>query len=87
VFGFGNVVPVTTQHVLDVEGPAFALTIERVDSTLTTSAMRGLNAEVEISGHGSIPVAQQFLQGHGILTPIEYAPVRTTTSSTTTGAS
>jgi osmoprotectant transport system substrate-binding protein len=77
VFGFGNVVPVTTRHVLDVEGPAFARTIERVDATLTTSAMRGLNAEVETSGHGPIPVAEQFLQGQGILTPIQYAPVRT----------
>jgi osmoprotectant transport system substrate-binding protein len=79
VFGFGNVVPVTTQHVLDTEGPAFAQTIDRVDATLTISAMRGLNAEVELSGHGAIAVAEQFLQGHGILTPIQYAPTTTTT--------
>jgi osmoprotectant transport system substrate-binding protein len=87
VFGFGNVVPVTTRHVLDVEGPAFARTIERVDATLTTSAIRGLDAEVEISGHNPIPVAQQFLQGHGILTPVQYAPVKTTTSATTSTTS
>jgi osmoprotectant transport system substrate-binding protein len=84
VFGFGNVVPVTTRHVLDVEGPAFARTIERVDATLTISAVRGLDAEVEISGHDPIPVAEQFLQGQGILTPIQYAPITTTASITTT---
>ena len=45
IFGWGNIVPVTTRHVLKVEGPAFRHTIEHIDALLTQRAMRGLNAE------------------------------------------
>jgi osmoprotectant transport system substrate-binding protein len=75
VFGFGNVVPVTTPHVLAVEGPAFVSTIERIDALLTTTAMRGLNAEVTLDNHNPTSVAIQFLQGNDILAPTLYAPV------------
>jgi osmoprotectant transport system substrate-binding protein len=86
VFGHGNVVPVTTEHVLRVEGPKFAETIEAVDALLTQRAMRGLNAEIELGGHLPPPVAEQFLQGNGLLPPVSYAPVTTTTTTSPTGS-
>lgn len=86
VFGFGNVVPVTTPHVLRVEGPVFRETIDRVDALLTTQAMRGLNSEYSVGRHNPTPIAEQFLEGNGILPASQYAPVTTTTSVTTTTA-
>ncbi|HTW13085.1 MAG TPA: glycine betaine ABC transporter substrate-binding protein, partial [Solirubrobacteraceae bacterium] len=73
VFGFGNIVPVTTPASVRKEGPAFVDIIDRVDALLTTSAMRGLNDEVEIEGHNPIGVAEQFLQGNGLLPPSRYS--------------
>ncbi len=75
IFGHGNIVPVTTPRVLRREGPAFARTIERVDRLLTLQAMRGLNAEYSLSGHGPTSIAYQFLEGNGILPPSRFAPV------------
>jgi osmoprotectant transport system substrate-binding protein len=69
VLGVGNVVPVVSEKTLKVEGPAFAATIQRVDALLTTSAMRGLNAEVELLHQSPTTVARTFLQGNGILRP------------------
>jgi osmoprotectant transport system substrate-binding protein len=84
IFGHGNVIPVTTPHVLKAEGPVFAQTIERVDKLLTLQAMRGLNAEIELGGHDQGQIAEQFLEGNGILPPSRYAPVPTTTSTSPT---
>jgi glycine betaine/choline ABC-type transport system substrate-binding protein len=84
IFGHGNVIPVTTPHVLKVEGPAFARTIKRVDRLLTLQAVRGLNAEIELGGHSPVDIAEQFLEGNGILPPSRYAPVPTTTSTSPT---
>ena len=75
IFGHGNIVPVTTPRVLRREGPVFARTIERVDRLLTLQAMRGLNAEYSLSGHGPTSIAYQFLEGNGILPPSRFAPV------------
>jgi osmoprotectant transport system substrate-binding protein len=76
VFGFGNIVPVTTAKVLAQEGPAFSQTINRVDAILTTRAVRGLNTEV-VTDHRKVPiVAQQFLQGNGILPVTVFRPAR-----------
>lgn len=75
IFGWGNVVPVTTPHVLKVEGRAFRRTIEQVDALLTLRAIRGLNAEYELGNHSPTAIAYQFLQGNGILPPSRYAPV------------
>jgi osmoprotectant transport system substrate-binding protein len=84
VFGHGNVIPVTTHHVLRIEGKKFETTIEKVDSLLTLQAMRGLNAEYELGGHSATEIAKQFLEGNGVLPPVRYAPVPTTTSPTST---
>lgn len=67
VFGVGNVVPVVTSRVLAEEGPAFAATINRVSSLLTLSAIREMNAEVDIAGEDPGAVAQQFLVDHGVV--------------------
>ena len=50
MFGWGNVVPVASVRALDAEGPAFEATINRVSALLTLSAMRELNAAVELDG-------------------------------------
>ena len=70
VFGYGNVVPVVTQRTIDQEGPAFAATIERVDRTLSLSAMRQLNNAAIVAELPPATIAQQFLQTHGLLGPL-----------------
>ena len=69
IFGWGNVVPVLSAKLLNAEGPAFADTIEGVDATLTTSAMRELNQAVDVAQQTPAAVAKQFLETHGLLTP------------------
>ncbi len=71
IFGWGNVVPVLSAQLLATEGPAFAATIERVDGALTTPAMRELNQAVDVAHQDPAAVATQFLQTHGLLTPIQ----------------
>ena len=84
IFGWGNVVPVTTPHVLKAEGKTFRRTIEKIDALLTQRAMRGLNAEIELGNHSPTAIAYQFLQGNGILPPSRYAPVPMTDSGSRT---
>ena len=67
VFGWGNVVPVVSAAALTAEGPAFASTINRVDALLTTSVMRQLNADVDVSHEDPAAVAKQFLETHGLV--------------------
>jgi osmoprotectant transport system substrate-binding protein len=67
VFGVGNVVPVVSAQVLDAQGPAFAATVNRVSALLTVSAIRELNAAVDISGQDAATVAQRFLVDHGVI--------------------
>ncbi|MGI8429614.1 MAG: glycine betaine ABC transporter substrate-binding protein [Solirubrobacteraceae bacterium] len=67
VFGWGNVVPVVPTKVLAAEGPALAATINKVDSLLSTSVMRALNAAVDLSHQDPALVAKQFLLTHGVI--------------------
>jgi len=67
VFPFQNVVPVVTQGALLAEGPAFALTIDRVSALLTTEAMRLLNADVNLYNQTPAVAARRFLIEHGLL--------------------
>ena len=76
VFGFGNVVPVVSDAALKAEGPQFARTINQVDALLTETAIRGLNAEVQVAHDDPEAVAEQFLEGNGVLP----APVYSTTT-------
>ena len=65
-FGWGNVVPVVTNHALAVEGPAFATTINAVTALLTTPVIRMLNAQVDIAGELPANVAAEFLAENGL---------------------
>lgn len=67
VFGWGNVVPVTSQTALNAEGPAFIATINKVSALLTTRVMRQLNADVAVLGEDPAKVAAQFLEAHQML--------------------
>ncbi len=69
VFGWGNVVPVASAKVLDVEGPAFASTVNKVSALLTLQTMRQLNAAVEVSHQDPSKVAHDFLMAHGLVPP------------------
>jgi osmoprotectant transport system substrate-binding protein len=69
VFGWGNVVPVVTRKALDSEGPAFAATINRVSSLLSTRVMRELNADVAVQHEDPAVVAKQFLEAHHLVPP------------------
>lgn len=69
VFGWGNVVPVVTQKVLDEEGPAFVATIDKVSALLTMSVIRQLNAAVAVNHQDPAKVATQFLQAHHLVAP------------------
>ncbi len=79
VFGFGNVVPVTTPKVLSLEGRVFEQTIDEVDALLTLRAIRGLDYEASVSRHDPADIAREFLQGYGIVPATVYAPVGTPT--------
>jgi osmoprotectant transport system substrate-binding protein len=65
-FGWGNVVPVVTNHALAQEGPAFATTINAVTALLTTPVIRMLNAQVDIAGELPANVAAEFLAENGL---------------------
>lgn len=93
VMGVGNVVPVVSTKTLKAEGPAFVGALEQVDVLLTTTSMRGLNAEVELKHRSPDTVARTFLQGNGILPPpwwskngVLPAGGTTTSATDTTGA-
>lgn len=67
VFGFQNVAPVVKQSVISAEGPAFAETLNKVTSLLTTKAIQQMNAGVSIDKQSAASVAKQFLQANGLL--------------------
>jgi osmoprotectant transport system substrate-binding protein len=67
VFGWGNVVPVVSDRVVDAEGPAFVETINKVSSLLTLQVIRQLNAAVDVSHLDPAKVAKQFLMQHGLV--------------------
>jgi osmoprotectant transport system substrate-binding protein len=69
VFGWGNIVPVVTEKVLDEEGPAFQTTIDKVSSLLTTAVIRQLNAAVAVDHQDPAKVAKQFLEAHHMVEP------------------
>lgn len=87
VFGYGNIVPVTTPKVIRAEGPAFARAIERVDAQLSTGALRGLTQELLVEHDGLGPIGNTFLQGIGVLPTPRYATVPQSPAKTVSGRS
>lgn len=67
IFGWGNVVPVVPLKVIEAEGPQFAATINRVSAVLSTSAIRQMNAAVDLDNQDPGTVAANFLQAHGLI--------------------
>jgi osmoprotectant transport system substrate-binding protein len=67
VFGWGQAVPVVSTKVLAEEGPEFAETINNVDALLSLSAIRWLNAEVDVAHRDPASVAREFLETHGLI--------------------
>jgi osmoprotectant transport system substrate-binding protein len=68
-FGFGNVVPVVSSQVLATEGQAFSDVINNVSAALSISAIREMNAQVDIANLDPATVAKQFLETHGLIPP------------------
>jgi osmoprotectant transport system substrate-binding protein len=64
LFGFQNEAPLVRQKVLDMEGPAFAGTLNAVSRVLTTGVMRQMNASVVLQGQSPSVVAHDFLRAH-----------------------
>jgi osmoprotectant transport system substrate-binding protein len=64
LFGFQNEAPLVRQKVLDMEGPAFADTLNAVSKVLTTQVMRQMNASVALRGESPTKVADEFLRTH-----------------------
>jgi osmoprotectant transport system substrate-binding protein len=68
-FGFGNVVPVVSSQVLATEGQTFSDVINNVSAALSMSAIREMNAQVDIAKLDPATVAKQFLETHGLIPP------------------
>ncbi|HZD64571.1 MAG TPA: glycine betaine ABC transporter substrate-binding protein [Acidimicrobiales bacterium] len=66
IFGFQHVAPVVKQSLLKKEGPAFAQTLNWVDSLLTVHAIQTLNAAVQVKHDQPAAVARKFLAANGL---------------------
>jgi osmoprotectant transport system substrate-binding protein len=61
IMGFQHVAPVVKQSVAKAEGPAFAKTLNWVDSKLTQPTIQRLDDGVELNGKSPAAVAKHFL--------------------------
>ena len=66
-FGFQNAALIIKQSVLNAEGPAFAETVNKVSSLLTTKAIIAMNAAVALDKQPPPAVAHAFLAANGLL--------------------
>jgi osmoprotectant transport system substrate-binding protein len=66
VFSFQNVAPVVRRSVLN-RHPELEKLLDAVSAKLTTSAMRSMNAEVDLEDKQPSAVAKSFLQEQGLL--------------------
>lgn len=67
IYGFQQVAPVVKTSLLQQEGPAFAQTLNAVDSKLTNTVMQKLNAAVVLQKVDAATVAKDFLKANGLL--------------------
>jgi glycine betaine/choline ABC-type transport system substrate-binding protein len=68
VFGFQHVALVIDEDKLEeLGGPTFMRIIDNVNRRLTTSVMIQMNREVALDGQEEAVVAEQFLNGAGLL--------------------
>jgi osmoprotectant transport system substrate-binding protein len=66
IFGFQNVAPVVSAHLMHAEGPGFAATLNSVSALLSLPAMIRLNAAVVVDRLSPAAVAKQFLKANGL---------------------
>jgi osmoprotectant transport system substrate-binding protein len=64
LFGYQNVAPVVTDHLVKVEGAAFAQTVNKVSSLLTIPAIQQMNKAVSIDKLSAASVAKEFLKAN-----------------------
>ncbi len=67
LFASGHVAPIISDKLLAAHGPALPETINAVSRTLTTAAMREMNAAVDLRDRKPAAVARDFLRAHGFL--------------------
>ena len=61
LFAAQHVAPVIDRDALRIHGPELAEVVDRVSARLTTSAMRRMNAAVDLRGRDATSVAREFL--------------------------
>jgi osmoprotectant transport system substrate-binding protein len=66
VFGTQHVAPIISRAALRTHGPRLQAVIDAVSRRLTASAMRRMNAEVQLQGRSSAAVADRFLRAEGL---------------------
>lgn len=66
IMGFQHVAPVVKKSLLTSEGPAFAQTLDWVDTLLTQQAILQMNAAIQLHHIDPGVVARQFLTANGL---------------------
>ena len=66
VFGTQHVAPIISRRALRTHGPRVRAVLDAVSKRLTATAMRRMNAAVQLRGRGSAEVADQFLRSQGL---------------------
>ena len=67
LFASGHVAPIVSAEILEAHGPRLRETIDAVSKALTTSAMREMNAAVDLMRRPPAQVAGDFLRRNGLL--------------------
>jgi osmoprotectant transport system substrate-binding protein len=66
VFATQHVAPIISRAALRERGPRLQAVIDAVSRRLTATAMRRMNAEVQLEGRSSAGVADEFLRAQGL---------------------
>ena len=66
VFGTQHLAPIVSDTALRAHGPRLRAVIDAVSRRLTASAMRRMNAAVQLRGQSSADVADRFLRSSGL---------------------
>ena len=67
LFASGHVAPIVSDKALAAHGPALRTAIDAVTRSLTTSAMREMNAAVDLEGRTPAAVAAEFLRARQLV--------------------
>ncbi|HEX6391310.1 MAG TPA: glycine betaine ABC transporter substrate-binding protein, partial [Solirubrobacteraceae bacterium] len=67
LFASGHVAPIVSDELLATHGAGLKTAVDAVTRTLTTPAMREMNAAVVVDKQSPAAVATKFLRDHGLL--------------------